>query len=80
MSGDSPRTDLCNLSSSGVSATFLAQTGTYSFETLEAAQFPVGVYTFQITSSIGPGPLLSTVSNIELEIVNPCPDSKIAIV
>ena len=56
MSPISPRSDLCTDSSSGF---FDTTTGNYEFYASDPSQYPTGDYVFEITASVGAGPMTS---------------------
>ena len=74
MAAGSPRTDLCDLSTTGVSAVFDSVTGGYVFSTDDPDEIPSGIYTFVITASAGGGSV-SADSTFSLHLKDPCDDA-----
>lgn len=60
--------------------TFNTATGSYSFASTDFDNFPIGIYTFEITASAGTGPTLSVMSTIEMEIYDKCTAKEIDII
>ena len=74
LAAGSPRTDLCDLSTTGASGLFDPVTGGFVFSTTDPAVVPFGVYSFVITASVGSG-AKSADSTFQLEMKDPCVDA-----
>ena len=73
------RTDLCSITDDDTYGVF-ETTGNYSFRTFNLVDYPEGVYTFEITASIGRDPLLPTKTvavTFNMTLVNPCPTHRL---
>ena len=71
-----PRTDICSITSGATVGTFEPASGNFQFESTDMANFPPGVYQFEITGTVG---TKSDKITVTVEFVDPCSSAVLTI-
>ena len=76
MIASSPRTDLCAIIDGSTIGAFNTLTGDYSFQSTDLANYPKGLYQFEITGTVG---TKSDKIVVELNLSDPCSTAAITL-
>ena len=65
----SPRTDICSITDGSTVGTFDPTTGNFQFQSINPSGYPIGIYQFEITGTVGDK---SDVIVVDVEFVDTC--------